>query len=246
MGSPLIAYLDIETAPISGLSWTIYDTNLIHVIEPTFILSYAIKWEGQTRVKTHALCDYPLYAKNKLSDRELAKTLWADIDKADIIIAHNGDQFDLKKINSRLVVHGFPPPSPYKTIDTLKVARRHFRFDSNKLDNIGRYLGVGRKLAHTGKDLWLGCMNGDPASWKVMRRYNAHDVVLLEAVYQKLKAWDSSHPNLALYDDTPGCPKCRSTRIQHRGFNVAKTRKTARMHCQDCGGWFSGPRKGAA
>lgn len=240
MAAPKVALIDIETAPITGLSWTIYDTNLIHVLEPTYILCYAIKWLGQKKTTTRALCDYPGYSKNKKSDKALLADLWRDLDAADIVIAHNGDAFDIKKINSRLVTHGLPSPSPYKTIDTLKIARRNFKFDSNKLDNIGRYLEVGRKLPHTGKDLWLGCMNGDPKSWRVMRKYNAQDIVLLEEVYQKIKSWDRSHPNLAIYDDTNGCPTCRSTNIQARGFNVAKTKKTQRLHCQDCGSWFSG------
>jgi hypothetical protein len=44
------------------------------------------------------------------------------MDEADIICAHNGDAFDIKKINSRLITNGFKPPSPFKTIDTLKAA----------------------------------------------------------------------------------------------------------------------------
>jgi hypothetical protein len=48
---------------------------------------------------------------------------------------------------------------------------------------LGHFLGIGRKLNHTGKALWLGCMSGDPKSWKKMRRYNQQDVRLLEAVY---------------------------------------------------------------
>lgn len=247
MGAPKIALIDIETAPISGLSWTIYDTNLIHVLEPTFILCYAIKWLGQKRVTTHALCDFDGYAKNKKTDKALCGLLWKDLDRADVVIAHNGDAFDIKKINSRLAVHGFKPPSPFKQIDTLKIARRNFKFDSNKLDNIGGYLEVGHKLPHTGKHLWLGCMNGDPKAWRMMRRYNAQDVVLLEKVYEKVKSWDRSHPNLAVYDDTLGCPVCRSTHTRKNGFHVNKTRKAQRHHCQDCGHWFLGATiKGAA
>jgi len=241
MGAPpAICFIDIETAPITGMAWGMFEQNLVHVTEPTYILSYAIKWRGESKIKTRALCDYPGYSKNKKSDKALAADLWKDLDRADIIIAHNGDAFDIKKINSRLIVHGLPKPSPFKTIDTLKIARRNFKFDSNKLDNIGRYLQVGRKLPNTGMDLWLGCMNGDPASWRTMRRYNAQDIVLLENVYEKIKSWDKSHPSLTAYDDKPGCPTCRSSNVQARGFNVAKTRKTQRMHCQGCGAWYSG------
>jgi transcription elongation factor Elf1 len=81
-----------------------------------------------------------------------------------------------------------------------------------------------------------------------MVRYNKMDVVLLEAVYEKLKMWDRSHPSMTAYDDAPGCPTCRSPNTQRRGIHVAKTRKAQRIHCQDCGAWSLGEaiKKGAA
>jgi len=242
---PKIALIDIETAPIAGLTWQIYDTNLIHVIEPTFMLCFAYKWLGEQKVHTKALCDYPNYAKNKKSDKALVTDLWDVLDRADIVVAHNGDSFDIKKTNARFVVHGLSPPTPYKTVDTLKIARANFKFDSNKLDNIGSYLDVGRKLPHTGKHLWLGCMNGDPASWRVMRRYNAQDVRLLESVYEKLKPWAKSHPVLTAIAPrkTTACPTCLSTNVQRRGWNIARVKKTPRFQCQGCGAWFSQSEK---
>lgn len=237
---PRIAFFDIETAPIKGLAWEIFDTNLLHVIDPTFMLCYSIKWADKKAVKTRALCDYAGYEKNKLCDRALVTELHADMASADIIVAHNGDAFDIKKSNARFIVHGLQPLPPFKTFDTLKQARKHFRFDSNKLDNIGRYLGVGRKLPNTGKDLWLGCMDGDAKSWRSMKKYNAQDVHLLEAVYLKIRSWSASHPNLTAYTMKPGCPVCQSQNVQMRGFNVAKTRRTQRLQCRDCGHWFSG------
>jgi uncharacterized protein YprB with RNaseH-like and TPR domain len=237
---PRIAFFDIETAPIKGYTWTMYEANVISVQQPTYILSYAMKWAGQDRVTTRALPDYPLYKKDKENDRDLAKDLWKMMDEADIIIGHNGDAFDIKKANARFITHGLQPPSPSKTIDTLKIARRMFKFDSNKLDSIGGYLGVGRKLPHTGIHLWLGCMNGDPKSWRTMRRYNAQDVRLLEQVYMKVRAWAPNHPNLTTYTDRPGCPTCHSTNVQRRGVAVAKSKKRHRFQCQDCGTWFPG------
>jgi uncharacterized protein YprB with RNaseH-like and TPR domain len=248
MAAPRVALLDIETAPICGLSWTLFETNILHVIEPTFMLSYAIKWQGHSRVKTKALCDYPHYERNKKTDKALVSDLWQDLDEADFVIAHNGDSFDIKKTNARFLVHGLKPPSPYKTIDTLKIARRYFKFDSNKLDNLAGYLGIGGKVPHTGKHLWLGCMAGDPASWRTMKKYNAHDVVLLEEVYEKLKGWHTTHPSMTLLDGAVGCPVCRSTDTQKRGTNVSKVRVTQRLSCRNCGHWWSGAtiKKGAA
>ncbi len=241
MPEPRILFVDIETAPIKGYTWELFDTNVMHVEQPTFMLSYAYKWADKKTVWTAALCDYPGYKKDLSNDAALVTGLHELMASADIIIAHNGDSFDIKKSNARFIVHGLPPLPPFKTVDTLKVARRYFRFDSNKLDNIGRYLQVGRKMPHTGKDLWLGCMAGDPKSWATMRRYNAQDVRLLEAVYLKLKSWHTGHPDLRAYTGRTGCPTCQSQHVQCRGVNTNKTRQTQRMHCLSCRRWYQGP-----
>jgi DNA polymerase elongation subunit (family B) len=237
---PKIALIDIETAPILMYAWTMFEANAIHVVRPTYIMCFAVKWAHQKQIKTFALCDYPGYAQDRHSDKALCKDLHKTLDEADIVVAHNGDAFDIKKINSRLVVHGFQQPSPFKTFDTLKVARKNFKFDSNKLDNIGGYLHLGHKMPHTGKHMWVAAMEGDPKAWAMMRKYNAQDVRLLDAVYQEIKPWAATQPDLRAYTGTTGCPSCLSKNVQCRGFNVAKTRKTQRMQCQDCGHWHSG------
>jgi DNA polymerase elongation subunit (family B) len=237
--APRIAYIDIETAPILANVWTLHEANAIWVERDTFLLCFAVMWDGFKTVKTFALPDYKTYQKDKHNDKELVGDLFRVLDSADIIVAHNGDAFDIKKINARLAVHGFPPPSPFKTIDTLKLARRTFKFDSNKLDNIGRYIGCGRKIQHSGADLWRECIKGSNKSWIVMRKYNAHDVKLLHSVYQRLKPWAKSH-DLRVYSGAHGCPTCLSTNIQRRGVSIARTRRYQRYHCQSCGHWFSG------
>lgn len=237
-----IALLDIETAPIDGFAWEMFEANIVSVKHPSYMLCYSVKWLGDKTIHTHALPDYPAFRRDKRNDGALCRELWATLDAADIVIAHNGDSFDLKKINARFAVNKINPPSPFKTVDTLKVARRYFKFDSNKLDNLGNYLGLGRKLPHTGIHLWMECAAGNnrPA-WKMMREYNARDIDLLEKVYLRLRPWMVGHPNLALYKNIVCCPACGSQNVQRRGFNVAKSRKTGRFHCRDCGSWYSGP-----
>ena len=151
------------------------------------MLSFAYKWQGSDKIHIHALPDYPLFKKDKENDKHLIEDLHDLFDEADVLIAHNGDRFDIRKSNARFITQGLRPPSPYKSIDTLKAARRFFQFDSNKLNDLGQYLGVGRKLPHTGFDLWSRCMRGEKSAWKTMKEYNARDIVLLERVYEKLK-----------------------------------------------------------
>jgi uncharacterized protein YprB with RNaseH-like and TPR domain len=151
-----IAFIDIETAPSLGWVWGKWEQNVIDFKRDWYMLSYAVKWVGSKKVETRGLIDYPSYKKDMENDKQLVEDLWNVFNEADILIGHNGDAFDIRKANSRFLTHGLMPPAPYKTVDTLKIARRAFKFDSNKLDDLGRYLGLGRKLPHTGFNLWRG------------------------------------------------------------------------------------------
>lgn len=239
---PRILLLDIETAPNSALVWGLYEQDVIEVERNWYILSFAYKWLDQKKITTRALPDYPGYRPGSEDDGKLVRALGKLLDEADIVIAHNGDRFDLRKINARLIAHGLKPSRPYKTIDTLKIARKHFAFDSNKLDYIAQYLKIGRKLPHTGKHLWIGCMAGVSPAWKKMRRYNAHDVFLLEGVYLRLRAWATSHPDLNVWSGLKDCPACQSSNIIKRGLFRLKSGVKPRLSCEDCGRWFVGEK----
>lgn len=202
-------------------------------------MCFAVQWDGEKKVHTYALPDYKGYKRNRYDDSKVVAQLWKVLDEADIVIAHNGDAFDLKKIRARLIVHGFKPPSPFKTFDTLKAARRSFKFDSNKLDNIGRYLSCGRKIQTGGAELWRRCSDGDLKAWARMTRYCAQDVRLLYRVCQELRPW-ASYPDVRLYANREGCPKCLSSHVFRMGVRISQTRKYPRFQCQQCGTWFAG------
>lgn len=236
-----ILYVDIETAPNLGYTWGKWDQNVISFEHQWYILSYAFKWSGEDDVYVRALPDYPGYNISLDDDGALVADLWRLFDEADIIIGHNGDAFDIKRSNARFIAHSLNPPSSYKSVDTLKLAKKCFAFTSNSLSDLGEYLGLGKKKESGGFKTWKGCMVGDPAAWELMKEYNKQDVVLLEQVYLKLRPWASGHVNLNLYARDAGCPTCQSPRVQRRGFAYAKTQVRQRFHCTGCGTWYSGP-----
>lgn len=237
-----ILLIDIENSPALGYFWEMYDTNIIEVLKDGYMLSFAFKWLHEKKVHTYALPDFKGYKSDPTNDEKLVEKLAELVSQADIVVGHNGDRHDLRYMNARLLVHGHTPPKPYKTIDTLKIARSKFKFLSNRLDDLGNVLGVGRKLAHTGKHLWFACMNGDKKAWKLMRKYNAQDVVLLERVYLKIRAWHTTHPNVNFVDRKLGaCPKCGSTNIHRNGYHYSAHGEAQRYKCKDCAGWSLGP-----
>ena len=220
-----ILLLDIETSPIVSYTWGIYEQDVIKRIKTFTILSCAYKWLGG---KTQILaCD-------SQSEYSLLRKLRSLLCKADVVIAHNGDSFDIKKINARMIVHKLPPPSPYITIDTKKEARRVAGFDSNALNNLGVDLGEGEKVKHRGFDMWEGCMAGVRRDWTDMKHYNKRDVDLLERVYLRLRPWMQTGQSLS---DGLTCPKCGSSCLQQRGFQRNRLTVMQRLQCQDCHGW---------
>lgn len=234
---PRTIFYDIETAPSLGYYFDLYkEGNIVSTVHPWFMLSFAYKVQGDKKIHYHCLADYPGYSKNKTCDKALVTDLHRLVfSSADLLIGHNIDRFDSRKAKWRFLYHKLPPIPPVKTIDTLKLVRREFKTDSNRLAAVGEALGLGGKVATTGWKLWEACINGDRAAWRQMGVYNKRDVDLLEQVYDKLAAWNKSPPALGV----TGCPSCYSDRVQARGFNIARTRRTQRFQCQDCGHWFS-------
>lgn len=193
--TPRVLLIDIESSPNLSWIWGKYEQNALgDFISERQIIAYAWKWLGDKDVRVRSLPMYPGYKKNKHNNKALVADLHKLYSEADFVVGHNVSAFDEKMINTEFIVHGFKPPKRHRLLDTLLMARKYFRFNSNKLNDLGKRLKVGRK-AHTGGfDLWAGCMNGNKKAWKTMEIYNKQDVVLLEKVFNKLKPWLNRPP----------------------------------------------------
>ena len=236
-----VLLFDIETAPNLSYVWGKWEQNTLAVEQHWYMICFAWKWLGEKETYVLSLPDFKEYKKNPTNDEPLVKELWKLFDQSEIIIGHNSDAFDIKKSNGRFLKYGFEPPTPYKTIDTLKIARRAFKLDSNKLDDLGDYLKIGRKIRTGGFDLWLDCMKGDMKAWKHMTDYNKQDVVLLEKVYYKLRGWATNLPNMNMVlGGIYNCPACGSEHTIRKGFAATSVSLLQRYQCLNCGHWSRG------
>lgn len=234
-----ILFLDIETSPNIGYTWGKYEQDVIEFISESHLLSFSVKWLDSKKTEVFALPDFKSYKENKKCDKQLCEKLKEYVDQADIIVGHNLDRFDMKKINTRLAANSITPPAPYKTVDTLKVLKKHFGLNSNKLNDVGSYFGLGEKIDTGGFSLWKKCMSGDPNAWKLMKLYNKNDVILLEKVYLKVRPWISNHPSVNINKGCK-CSSCGSGNVQMRGYNYSKMGKAQRWMCTECFSWSSG------
>ena len=225
-------FFDIETSPNIVLSWrTGYNLTItpFDILHERAVICVSWKWEGQDEV--HSLT----WDKNQ-NDKKMLKEFVKELNKADEAIAHNGDRFDIKWLRTRCIYHDIDMRATYDTIDTLKLAKSGFNFNSNKLDYIAQFLGVGRKLETGGLDLWKKvCLEKCSDSLKKMVEYCEQDVIILEKVFQRLNPYTKPKKHYAVLrgGEKFECPECG------RLANYKEVRTTAAgtiqhvMQCSD-------------
>jgi len=227
-----ILLLDIETAPNTAHVWGLWQQNvgLPQILESGYVLCWAAKWLGEKEVFFDSIYES--------GHKTMLRGIHVLLNQADAVVHYNGTKYDIPTLNKEFVIHKIDPPAPYSQIDLLKVAKRQFKFPSNKLDYVAKALGVGEKVKHMGHELWIRCMSKDPEAWAMMREYNIGDVILLEQVYFRLLPWIKGHANYNQHQDDKGCPNCGSGRFVRRGFSHTATYSYRRYKCSNCGTWF--------
>jgi len=240
-----ILLIDIETAPALSYHWGMYDqcigTN--QVKDDWYMLCYAANWLDEKKIMFDAIWKYKKYFKeNPKSDLKIAESIHDLMEQADIIVAHNGDDFDVKKINTSFIKNRIPPVKPFMTIDTKKESKKNFGFMSNKLDHILRRLGIGQKMVHVGFDMWTGAMAGDEKYCNMMEKYNIIDVRELKKAFLIMRPYMKHYPDTNLKDGDLShkkCPKCNSSKTIKQGTKCNKLRRYQMMKCSDCLSWWS-------
>jgi DNA polymerase III epsilon subunit-like protein len=236
-------FYDIETSFNQGWFFTAgYKQNINYeqITVERAVISICYKWEGEKTI--HSL------AWKNGNDKKLLIDFLKIADSADELVAHNGDKFDLAFIKTRCAKHGISCSPLLKTIDTYKIAKSHFRFNSNRLDYIGKFFGFGGKVSTGGYRLWFDVViKKDEAALLKMIKYNKGDVRLLENVFNKLKPYIrvKTHYGVLNGKDRPSCPECgasdRQIVNQHR-VSAAGT-KTTQLKCAHCGTTHQVPTK---
>jgi len=224
---------DIETSPNVGYFWqsgyklNIGPENIIHERQ---VICIAYKWLDKKEV--HLINWDP--KKHKDKDKKMLKEFSKVYAEADMSVAHNGDNFDVKWIKGRLLYHSLPPLSDCNQCDTLKIARASFRLNSNKLDYIAKYIGIEGKTPMNFGD-WKGVMAGKKASLDKMGKYCKQDVLVLEEVYKKLQPYAKGAGIAQGYNqDKNICPSCGEDETRKHGFYYTRSGKFQKYRCMSC------------
>lgn len=230
-------FFDIETSYAQGWFWRAsYKTSIStdQILKDSAIICICYKWEGENKV-------YSLEWK-KGDDSKLIKDFLKVILEADEVVGHNSDKFDLKRFRTRCLMNGVKSLPQFKSIDTLKIVRSNFSFDSNRLDYLGQKLSHGGKIK-TDINLWHDIIQRNcPKAMAKMVKYCKRDVSLLEKVYIDIAGYAKPKTNVAVScgNDKWDCPHCGSIDSKMSRYYVSAAGiKKVGMQCKDCNKYFT-------
>jgi len=239
-------YLDIENSQmvVEYPTYTLYNIQHIHpkyIKHDWYITTVAWAWlnlDKGTIGKIHstAVNDFSTYKKDFRDDRGVVATIHDIISQADIIIGHNSDSFDLKKLNYKFIKYGMKPIEHKDTVDTLKQARKISKASSNSLYHLAKEFGVPCKI-----DLPSGVMHkadfGCEKSLKKLIAYNKGDIRSGASLYFKLRPYMKGHVNLNMYKttDNPVCGNCGSSKLTKNGLRPTMSGVKQKYVCSNCG-----------
>lgn len=232
---PKILFYDIETSLAKSYhfqQWKV-DLSQKQKIQESHLLSHAWAW-GESEVTGSVLTREEMLAHDP---ERLVLECWSLLDNCDVLVAHNGKRFDVRKVNSYFLQYGLPPPSPYRVIDTLLIAKKKFALPFNSLAYLAEFLGVEQKIDTGGVDLWIQCDQGNQEALDKMNEYCMGDIVTLRGVYYKLISWSNDGVNLSIYSDHGSlCPHCSSDDVSSIEGKYAYTaqRKYSLFRCNSC------------
>jgi hypothetical protein len=216
--SARILLLDVETLPGEYYA---FDPKVEYLspdkqIKGVSISCYAAKWLFEPEIMGEVVKAREAYER---SDWSILGGIWKLMNEADIIITHNGLNFDIPLLYGRFVTNKMMPPTKFQNIDTCKTSKNVFKFEYNRLDELGQRFGIGKKLDMSFTD-WRNCLTKNKKAEKALQNmltYCKNDIApLLEDVYLSMLPYIPNHPNLGLWNvemDKDCCKNCESTNL---------------------------------
>lgn len=230
-----ICYLDTELA--FSIFYAYYQKK------PQFLQAKNIKhhkfmpcaawaWEHEKSLYSVSILDDKKRFKfNHRDDLHVAQKLFDVLQDADVIIGHNIDDFDMKEINTIFIKHRLGVLPAIKTIDTLKVARKYFRFEGNKLSELAAFFNV------EGKDNqpdWQAVADGDVKALEYSEKYCKQDVKVLKKIFPFLRPFIRNFPTVPKNNRPEYCECCGSKLLKNHGTRFNGRSFYLDIRCLEC------------
>jgi hypothetical protein len=196
----------------------------------------AWQWLGESKV--HFAAEWDTGHRG-----DMLEQVWKAYDEAAIVVGHNLQGFDTKKLESEWWLMGLPTPSPYKTVDTLKVARSTMGMESNTLDAICKRAGIVSKTDRYDVEVARAACAGDKKAQKQIKAYNVGDIHATTALYLSLRGRIPGHPHIGEINvEERRCNQCGSGNLQRNGVTRAVVIDYVLYRCGDCGANVKGTK----
>lgn len=242
MTEPKIVVFDIETSGLRAdfsrmlsFGYLYYPSEKVKVIS---LLDTNPKCEGCGRV-------------DATSDKELVKKVYPILAEADLLVSwygREGNGFDAKFLNTRIIAAGLPALPHIPQIDLWVTSRTRLALTSNRLVNVQEFLKLHDKKTPLLKETWGRANAGDARAIKYVIDHNRADVLVLKEAYDILRPWVTNHPRVRGYGDMerPLCPVCGEGRMHIQKYRMTRAKgKMVQWQCKGCGAYDSRPeRKG--
>lgn len=169
-----IGFLDIESSNLKA------DFGIM--------LSYCIKEAGTKTIYGRAI------NKNELDkgilDKDIVRECIKDIGKFNLIVTYYGTKFDLPFIRSRAMYWNmdFPVYGSHNHKDVYYMVKSRLCIHRNRLEDAARLLGITGKN-HIDGYYWITALTGNAKALGYILDHNKRDVLVLESVYNKMKAY---------------------------------------------------------
>lgn len=213
-----ILFLDIEASNLSA--------------SMGYVLAIGYKWAHEKKAKVLTLAQYP--GKKKTDDTELLKAFEPIFLKADVVVHHFGQYYDIPFLQTRRIIHKMNPLPVVSQVDTWRIAKKRLKFHSNRLDAILKALGCPYQKTALDGNIWIDASAGDRKALKYVAEHCYWDVMVLEWVYNRLKSvWDQ-HPTVYSAANNP-CKVCGKGKMLSNGLRPGSKKVYRRLSCSKCG-----------
>jgi hypothetical protein len=252
--NPKLVTLDIERVPgrarvehrgltIEGDFWDLNSWK--------HVLGYRIHPDNVTEWPRTICAAWKWYDKAKVEftaewtdgNDGMHQRLWDVCDQAAIVVGHNVQRFDLKKLKSAWWLMGAPEPAPYKVVDTLTAARSALGEESNTLDALCKRAGLIAKTDKYSVVMARSAVAGDVKAQKQIKGYNIGDVNANERFLDSLRGRIPNHPHIGeIHAEERRCNQCGSADLHRNGLTRAVVIDYVLYRCGNCGANVKGVR----
>lgn len=231
-----VLFWDLEVAPLLAWMWSLSQDRVDpgHVVQEAFLLGWGAQWRGSSVVHSAVLTPEEALAQD---DSRVVGEIADLVREADMVVAHNGQRYDLRVLSARVLALGLEPLGPVQMLDTYLLAKRDFRLASLSLGHLAKVLGAPAKQSLPFSE-WAKAYRGDYVALRKIRQYVRQDVRTLAAVFEAMLPHYRSLPRLR---DGNGCPYCGSMDLKKRGVRRTAAATWQRYQCGSCGRYSRDP-----